>query len=90
MVRRRAWARYDPQTQLEHTRDVYELLRDDEVIDSETHERSPATRAYSLQQAVDMLTEAGFELERVVGGFSHRAYDEESDDIFTITAVRPS
>lgn len=90
LVRRRAWARYDPQTQLEHTRDVYELVRDGEVIASETHERSPATRGYTLEQALELLAETAFDVRSVGGGFTDRAYDPEHDDLFTITAVRPS
>lgn len=90
LVRRHAWSRYDPETQLEHTRDVYELLRDGQVVAVETHARSPATRAYSLEQATDLLTAAGFTIDSVVGGFSDRRYNPGSDELFTVTAVRPA
>jgi SAM-dependent methyltransferase len=88
LVRRHAYARYDPDTQLEHSRDTYELVRDGEVFHSETHERSPATRGYSLTQVRAMLEGAGFEVESVVGGFGDRPYEPESDGIFSVTAVR--
>jgi SAM-dependent methyltransferase len=90
VVRRRAWTLYDPETQLEHTRDVYELVRDGELIASETHERSPATRGYSVEQAVALVTQSGFEIERVVGGFSKRPYDPATDRVFSVIAVRPA
>lgn len=90
LVRRTAWARFDPKTQLESTRDVYELIRGGQVIASEVHERSPATRGYTLAQARQMLEKVGFEVPEVVGGFSDRPYDEQSDEVFSITAVRPA
>jgi len=88
LVRRTAWARFDPQTQLESTRDVYELIRGGQVVASEVHERSPATRGYTLAQARRMLEDAGFEVLGVVGGFSDQPYDPKSDEIFSVTAVR--
>jgi len=48
-VRRWSYTRFDPQTRLEHTEDRYELLRGGEVVASEHHVQSPATREYSQQ-----------------------------------------
>lgn len=90
VVRRHAYARYDPVQQLEHTRDTYELVRDGAVVRSEIHERSPATRGYTLEQAREMLEATGLEIQEVMGGFDDRPYDHATDDIFRITAVRPA
>ena len=50
-IRRTAWARYDPATQLEETRDRYEVVVGGRVVRAETHERNPATRGYTVEQA---------------------------------------
>ncbi len=60
LVRRRSRARYEPDAQLEHTEDRYEVVRDGEVIAVEEHRRSPATRWYTHAQVRDFYAEAGF------------------------------
>jgi hypothetical protein len=70
-----AYARYDPDTQLEHTRDRYELVQGGEVVRREVHERSPATRGYSYEQAVALYERAGFSVEQVVTDFTLEPYD---------------
>jgi SAM-dependent methyltransferase len=60
MVRRWSRSRYDPDQQLEHTEDRYEVVRDGEVIATELHQRSPATRAYTHAQVRDLYDRAGF------------------------------
>jgi SAM-dependent methyltransferase len=59
-VRRWQYARFDPETDLEHTIDRYEIIREGEVIASEEHRQSPATRSYTQEQAVALYEEAGF------------------------------
>ena len=58
----RRWGRswYEPNRQLEHTEDRYEVVRDGEVIAEEMHRRSPATRAYTHAQVRDLFDQAGF------------------------------
>jgi hypothetical protein len=58
----RHWGRswYEPDRQLEHTEDRYEVVRDGEVIAEESHRRSPATRAYTHAQVRDLYEGAGF------------------------------
>jgi SAM-dependent methyltransferase len=89
IVRRHAFARYDPTTQLEHTRDVYEVIRHGEVVEREEHRRSPATRSYTLEQAERLYRDAGFTVERIVGGFTDSPFDADRDEIFTIVGRRP-
>ena len=60
VVRRWSRARYEPDAQLEHTEDRYEVVRDGEVIAVEEHRRSPATRWYTHAQVRDLYAEAGF------------------------------
>ena len=48
-IRRWSSSRYDPQTQLEHTEDRYEVIKVGFTITDEYHSRSPATREYSQQ-----------------------------------------
>jgi len=74
-VRRTAWARYDPATQLEETRDRYEVIIDGRTVQAETHERNPATRGYALAEATALFVEAGLEVDRVVSGFTLEPYD---------------
>jgi hypothetical protein len=49
IVRRWSFSRYDPETQLEHTEDRYEVVRDGVILSNEYHSRSPATREYTQQ-----------------------------------------
>ena len=77
VIRRTAWARYNPETGLEDTRDDYELIRDGKVVATEHHERSPATRNYTLDEARACYEAAGFRIERITGGFSDQPYDPD-------------
>jgi ubiquinone/menaquinone biosynthesis C-methylase UbiE len=84
------WSRnwYDPQNQLEHTEDRYEVIKDGEVIASEHHLRSPATREYTQKQAMDLFIDIGFVDMRIFKGFTHKQASAE-DDLFTICGLRP-
>lgn len=59
-VRRWSRARYEPDAQLEHTEDRYEIVRDGVVLAAEEHRRSPATRWYRHEQIGALYREAGF------------------------------
>ncbi len=95
-IRRTAWARYDPATQLEETRDRYEVLVDGRVIRSETHERNPATRGYTPAQAMELFTGAGLTVDQVVQGFTLEPYDparpeahrQDARGLFTVIGRR--
>lgn len=87
-LRRWSYSRFDPDTQLEHTQDRYEVIEDGKVIAEELHERSPATREYTRQQAEDLYQQAGFTHLVVYKGFTHEpAADEE--ELFTLTGRKP-
>ena len=84
------WTRnwFDPENQLEHNEDRYEVIKDGITIASEHHLRSPATREYTQRQALDLYIQAGFVDLQVYKGFTHEQASED-DEIFTISGVRP-
>jgi SAM-dependent methyltransferase len=59
-VRRWSRASYEPDAQVEHTEDRYEIVRDGVVLAAEEHRRSPATRWYRHDQIRALYSEAGF------------------------------
>jgi hypothetical protein len=88
LVRRWSRSTYDLRQQLEHTEDRYELLKDGEIVFSEEHSRSPATRWYTQEQAITLLKEAGFTAIQLNKEFTHKPASPE-DTLFTIQGVRP-
>ncbi len=85
----RRWCRatLDPARCLEDTWDRYEVLDGDQVVLSEEHERQPAARWYSLDEALDLYREADFEDVHAVRGFTGEAAGQE-DDLFTVLGTR--
>ncbi|BCX04481.1 MAG: hypothetical protein KatS3mg053_2419 [Candidatus Roseilinea sp.] len=69
-VRRWSYERYEPELQLWHSKDRFEVVREGEVIDVENHERSPAGRWYSQAQAAALFEQADFVNIRVTSEFS--------------------
>ena len=88
LVRRWSHSRFDPATELEHTIDRYEIVRDGEVIASEAHRQSPATRSYTRAQAVALYENAGFENIQVLHEFTFEPVRSE-DMTFCILGFRP-
>ncbi len=86
----RRWSRdrFDPDTQLEHNEDRYEVIKDGKVIASEYHKRSPATREYSQKQALALYIQAGFVDLLLYKGFTHEQASD-ADELFTISGVKP-
>jgi hypothetical protein len=79
------WTRltFDVEKQLEHTEDRYELWRDGQLIQSEEHRRSPATRWYTQSQVKALYKEAGFERVRLLKGFTTEPVTSEDEPIYT-------
>lgn len=88
LVRRWSRARYDPSEQLEHTEDRYEIWQNGELIASEHHSRSPATRWYSQPQAIELYRDVGFTHLQVFKEFSQQPASPE-DLIFSIVGRVP-
>jgi hypothetical protein len=87
-VRRWQYSRFDPETNLEHTIDRYEVVKDGEVITSEEHHQSPATRSYTQQQAITLYQDAGFNDIQVFHEFTFEPVKTE-DDTFCVLGFKP-
>lgn len=59
-VRRWSYERYEPEAQLWHSKDRFEIVREGEITHTEYHERSPAGRWYSQAQAAALYEATGF------------------------------
>jgi ubiquinone/menaquinone biosynthesis C-methylase UbiE len=86
----RRWSRstYDVPAQIEHTEDRYEVLRDGEVVATESHKRSPAGRWYTQEQAVALYTAAGFTDIRVLKEFTFDPAGPAAT-LFCVLGTRP-
>jgi ubiquinone/menaquinone biosynthesis C-methylase UbiE len=88
VVRRWTRARYDTAEKLEHTEDRYEISRDGVVLETEMHQRSPATRWYSHDELRALYREAGFvnvQLTREWSGVPASA----DDRVVMVVGTRP-
>ena len=88
LVRRWSHSRFDPETELEHTIDRYEIVRDGEVTASEEHTQSPATRSYTQAQAISLYENAGFENIQVFHEFTFEPARPE-DTTFCVLGFKP-
>ena len=88
VFRRRSRSTYDMPQQLESTADEYQLVLNGQVVTSESHAQSPATRWYTQAQAKALLASAGFTDVRLTSGFTHTPAQPE-DTLFCALAVSP-
>ncbi len=88
-IRRWSLVCFDPETQLEHTIDRYEIIRDGQVIASEEHRQSPATRSYTQGQAIALYQEAGFKDIQVLREFTFEPAKLE-DMTFSVLGFKPN
>jgi SAM-dependent methyltransferase len=86
-IRRWIRTRYDHDQQLEHEENRYEMLRDDVVVRTEAHARSPAVRWYSQSQAIACYEKAGFRNVKVTSGFTFEPASPE-DTTFCVLGTR--
>lgn len=68
--RRVGKSRYDPESECEHTEDLYQLIVGDEIVSEATHRRSPATRSYNQSQAKALFERAGFSNVHLYSNFT--------------------
>jgi hypothetical protein len=87
-IRRWSSVRFEPETDLEHTVDRYEIIRDGQVMASEEHRQSPATRSYTQEQAVKLYQEAGFTNIQVLREFTFEPASPE-DMTFSVLGFKP-
>lgn len=88
VIRRWSRAICDPQKKLEHTETRFEKIVGDEIIYTEFHSRSPATKWYAFEEAQELYLSAGFTSLQVFSEFSFKPYQED-DHIFSIVGVKP-
>ncbi|HMD82853.1 MAG TPA: class I SAM-dependent methyltransferase, partial [Anaerolineales bacterium] len=87
-IRRWQYSRFDPDTDLEHTIDRYEIIRDGNVIASEEHHQSPGTRSYTQEQAVKLYQDAGFKDIQMFHDFTFDPVKPE-DTVFCVLGLKP-
>ena len=87
-VRRTSWSRYNPETRMEDTRDIWEVIKDGQVIESEMHEQAPGTRSFTREEAIALFESAGFKDIQLFSGFTFEPVKPE-DTLFSIIGVKP-
>jgi hypothetical protein len=85
--RRVARSRFEPDSECEHTEDLYQRIVAGRVIAEETHRRSPATRSYTQIQARALFERADFSDVQLSSQFTF-APARPQDTLFTVTARR--
>lgn len=87
-IRRKSWSRFNPDTQMEDTRDTWEVIKDGQVIETEIHEQAPATRSFTQEEALRLLEQAGFRDVQLFSGFTFEPVKLD-DTIFSIVGIKP-
>ena len=85
IIRRVSRSRFDPENELEHTQDFYQIVKDGAVVAEEHHQRSPATRSYTQEQIVKIFEDVEFRNIRVCHEFTHELAQPE-DRLVTVLA----
>ena len=81
----RSW--YDPQSECERTEDIYQLVLGDAIIKEEFHQRNPATRSYTQDQALQLFNSISFDKVEFFHEFTLEPV-QESDTLFTVVAEK--
>ncbi|HSM23523.1 MAG TPA: methyltransferase domain-containing protein [Anaerolineaceae bacterium] len=81
----RGW--YDPESECERTEDIYQLIIEDKIVKEEIHQRDPATRSYTQQQAKQLFSSAGFQNVKLYHEFTQEPV-KDSDMLFTVVAQK--
>jgi len=88
LIRRWSRSRFDLINQLGHTEDRYEVIVDGQIVVTEEHAWSPATRGYTQAEAINLYWESGFVDIRVTSDFTQEPVKPE-DTIFCLWGTRP-
>jgi SAM-dependent methyltransferase len=85
----RSWTHewHEPEAQVWHAEQRFEVVRDGRVIESAEYRRSPEGRWYTQAQAVKLFRGAGLDDIAVFGGFEHRPATDD-DRLFCVLGVR--
>jgi 2-polyprenyl-3-methyl-5-hydroxy-6-metoxy-1,4-benzoquinol methylase len=87
VIRRVSWTRYHPDKEVEESRDLYQVLVDGQVVAEEKHERNPAARNYTQEQARDLFESAGLRVEHMYKEFTLETA-QANDWIITLVGVK--
>jgi hypothetical protein len=87
-VRRTGWSHFNPETKMEDTRETWEIIQDEVLVQSEVHAQSPATLSYTQAEARALFEEAGF---KEIQMYSEFTFDpvKPDDTLFTVVGVKP-
>jgi len=85
--RRVGKSRYDPESECEHTEDVYQMIVGDKIVAEATHRRSPATRSYTQTQARALFERAGFRNVQLYSNFTFEPVKPD-DTTFVVVGQR--
>jgi SAM-dependent methyltransferase len=87
----RSWTRerHEPEEQLWHTEQRFEVERDGDIIVTERQRRSPEGRWYTQQQAVELLRSAGLVDVELFSGFTTEPARPD-DRLFCALGVKPT
>lgn len=88
IIRRTSWYRFNPETQMDETRDTWEVIQAGQAIETEVHEQSPATRSYTQAEAVALFEQAGLKDIQVFSEFTFDPVKPE-DTLFSIIGIKP-
>lgn len=88
IVRRWTRSTFDFESQLESTKDRYEILKGGEVIESDEYSRSPATRWYTQDESVELLRRSGFENIQMFHEFTQEPARTDSR-VWVVRSERP-
>jgi ubiquinone/menaquinone biosynthesis C-methylase UbiE len=88
VARRWSRVRFEVENQLEHTEDRYEISLEGNILASEHHQRSPATRWYTQEQARHLYQEAGLTDIQMFSNFTFEPAKED-DAIFCVVGRKP-
>jgi hypothetical protein len=81
--RRVSRSRYDPESECEHTEDLYQKIVEDQVVAEELHQRSPATRSYRQSQIKALFEKVGLVNVQLFSEFTFDPVKPE-DNLFVI------
>ena len=84
----RRWERlsFDEDSQLQSTENRFELVKDDQVISTELHVRSPATQNYSLDKITALFEKSGYSEVRALSTDTFEPASD-SDSSFYILGI---
>lgn len=85
--RRVVRSRYEPESECEHTQDLYQLIVAGQVVAEEVHQRSPATRSYTQDQARALFASAGFSSVELYHEFTFEPV-QAGDTLFTVLGYK--